>query len=31
MLAKHPLVKSYGFADPREGGEGVTVVDMAAG
>jgi DNA mismatch repair protein MutS2 len=29
MLAKHPLVQSYDFADPHEGGEGVTVVEMS--
>jgi DNA mismatch repair protein MutS2 len=29
MLAKHPLVKGFEFAEPREGGEGVTVVEMA--
>ena len=29
MLAKHPLVQSFDFADPREGGEGVTVVEMS--
>jgi DNA mismatch repair protein MutS2 len=29
MLARHPLVKSFDFAAPREGGEGVTVVEMA--
>ena len=31
LLAKHPLVKGYEFAEPREGGEGVTVVEMAIG
>lgn len=31
MLAKHPLVKGFDFAEPREGGEGVTVVEMALG
>jgi DNA mismatch repair protein MutS2 len=29
LLAKHPLVKSYDFAAPAEGGEGVTVVEVA--
>jgi DNA mismatch repair protein MutS2 len=29
MLSKHPLVKSYDFAVPAEGGEGVTVVEVA--
>ncbi len=29
MLAHHPLVKSFEFAPPPEGGEGVTVVQMA--
>lgn len=29
MLSKHPLVKSYDFAAPAEGGEGVTVVEVA--
>ncbi len=29
MLAKHPLVKAFDFAAPNEGGEGVTVVEMA--
>ncbi|HXH22879.1 MAG TPA: endonuclease MutS2 [Dehalococcoidia bacterium] len=29
MLARHPLVKDFGFAPPNEGGEGVTVVEMA--
>ncbi len=29
MLARHPLVKRYEFAPPREGGEGVTIVEMA--
>jgi DNA mismatch repair protein MutS2 len=29
MLAKHPLVKGFDYAEPREGGEGVTVVEMA--
>ncbi len=31
MLARHPLVKGFGFASPHEGGEGVTVVEMAVG
>jgi len=31
MLTKHPLVKGFDFAAPNEGGEGVTVVDMALG
>jgi DNA mismatch repair protein MutS2 len=29
MLAKHPLVRGFAFATPQEGGEGVTVVEMA--
>jgi DNA mismatch repair protein MutS2 len=29
LLSKHPLVKGYEFAEPRDGGEGVTVVEMA--
>ena len=29
LLSKHPLVKGFDFADPRDGGEGVTVVEMA--
>ena len=29
MLARHPLVKGFEFAEPRDGGEGVTVVEMA--
>jgi DNA mismatch repair protein MutS2 len=29
MLAKHPLVKGFDYAEPRDGGEGVTVVEMA--
>jgi len=29
LLSKHPLVKTFGFAAPNEGGEGVTVVEMA--
>ena len=29
LLSKHPLVKGFVFAEPRDGGEGVTVVDMA--
>jgi DNA mismatch repair protein MutS2 len=29
MLVKSPLVKSFAFAEPRDGGEGVTVVEMA--
>jgi DNA mismatch repair protein MutS2 len=29
LLAKHPLVKGFEFAEPRDGGEGVTVVEMA--
>jgi DNA mismatch repair protein MutS2 len=29
MLAHHPLVKGFDFAAPNEGGEGVTVVEMA--
>jgi DNA mismatch repair protein MutS2 len=31
LLSKHPLVKHFDFAAPAEGGEGVTVVDMAIG
>ena len=31
LLVKHPLVKSFAFAAPQEGGEGVTVVEMATG
>ncbi|HEX5370432.1 MAG TPA: Smr/MutS family protein [Dehalococcoidia bacterium] len=31
MLTRHPLVKGFDFAPPREGGEGVTVVEMAIG
>jgi len=31
LLAKHPLVKAFEFASPHEGGEGVTVVEMATG
>ena len=31
MLTKHPLVKGFEFAEPRDGGEGVTVVEMALG
>jgi len=31
LLAKHPLVKGFEFASPQEGGEGVTVVEMATG
>jgi len=30
FLADHPLVKGYEGAKPREGGEGVTVVDIAS-
>ena len=29
MLSKHPLVRSHAPAPPREGGDGVTVVDLA--
>ncbi|MPZ50337.1 MAG: hypothetical protein GEU75_13735 [Dehalococcoidia bacterium] len=29
LLSKHPLVKGFGFAMAAEGGEGVTVVEMA--
>ncbi|HXG41383.1 MAG TPA: endonuclease MutS2 [Dehalococcoidia bacterium] len=29
LLSSHPLVKSYRPAEPREGGEGVTVVEVA--
>jgi DNA mismatch repair protein MutS2 len=28
LFDKHPLVHGYVFADPREGGEGVTVVEL---
>jgi DNA mismatch repair protein MutS2 len=31
LLAKHPLVKHFDFAAPAEGGEGVTVIEMAIG
>jgi DNA mismatch repair protein MutS2 len=31
LLASHPLVKSFAFAAAQEGGEGVTVVEMATG
>jgi DNA mismatch repair protein MutS2 len=31
MLTRHPLVKGFQFAEPNEGGEGVTVVEMALG
>jgi DNA mismatch repair protein MutS2 len=31
MLTRHPLVKGFEFASPQEGGEGVTVVEMAIG
>jgi DNA mismatch repair protein MutS2 len=31
MLDRHPLVRGYQFADRAEGGEGVTVVEMATG
>ena len=31
LLTKHPLVKSFDFAAPAEGGEGVTVIEMAIG
>jgi DNA mismatch repair protein MutS2 len=31
LLGKHPLVKGFDFAAPAEGGEGVTVVEMAIG
>jgi DNA mismatch repair protein MutS2 len=31
LLTKHPLVKGFEFAEPSQGGEGVTVVDMALG
>jgi DNA mismatch repair protein MutS2 len=31
MLTKHPLVKGFEFAEPNQGGEGVTVVEMALG
>ncbi len=29
LLAKHPLVRSHASAEPRQGGDGVTVVEMA--
>jgi len=29
MLAKHPLVRSHASAEPRKGGDGVTVVEVA--
>ncbi len=31
MLTRHPLVKAFDFAIPPEGGEGVTVVEVALG
>jgi DNA mismatch repair protein MutS2 len=31
MLASHPRVKSYRFADPGEGGTGVTVIEIEQG
>ena len=31
MLSRSPLVKSFGYAEPRDGGEGVTVIEMAMG
>jgi DNA mismatch repair protein MutS2 len=31
MLSRHSLVKGFDFAAPQEGGEGVTVVEMAIG
>ncbi|HLZ60604.1 MAG TPA: endonuclease MutS2 [Ktedonosporobacter sp.] len=30
QLSRHPLVKSYTFAPPNEGGDGVTVVKLSA-
>lgn len=30
LLARHPLVRHFEFADPREGGEGVTVAHFIA-
>ncbi len=30
LLSSHPLVKSYRPADPQQGGEGVTVVEVAS-
>jgi DNA mismatch repair protein MutS2 len=30
LLASHPLVKSYRPGDPREGGEGVTIVEVVS-
>ncbi len=29
LLAKHPLVRTWATAEPREGGEGVTVADLS--
>jgi dsDNA-specific endonuclease/ATPase MutS2 len=29
MLSRHSLVNGFTFASPNEGGEGVTVVEMA--
>jgi DNA mismatch repair protein MutS2 len=29
LLTRHPLVKAFDFAPPQEGGEGVTVVELA--
>ena len=29
MLTRHPLVKGFDFAAPQEGGEGVTVIEVA--
>jgi DNA mismatch repair protein MutS2 len=31
LLTRHPLVKSFDFAAPQEGGEGVTVIEIALG
>ena len=31
MLTRSPLVKSFGYAEPRDGGEGATVSEMAMG
>jgi DNA mismatch repair protein MutS2 len=31
LLTRHPLVKGFDFASPQEGGEGVTVIEMAIG
>ena len=28
LLADNPMIKSYGFAEPNNGGTGVTVVEL---